>query len=202
MKIKFFKNRKVNGYTLVETLVAISIFSVSILGLLVMLSQGIADTGYAKKKMTAAYLAQEGVEYVRNMRDTIMIYDPSGDPEIGWNELRDTHLDLCKQTDGCFFNPADPDTGLVYGNPDRPMLTIAIESCLGPNPDGCPELLYHPDSGKYDYTSPGDTSGFRRKIRIEQVSVDELKVTSTVFWTQGSGDYHMDFSENLFKWIE
>ena len=56
------------GFTLVETLVAISIFTMSILALLVILTQGIANTNYAKHKITASYLAQEGIEYARNVR--------------------------------------------------------------------------------------------------------------------------------------
>src|SRR3989344_5287897 len=85
---KIFPKSKNKGFTLVETLVALSIFSVSILGLLVALSQGLADTGYAKKKVAAAYLAQEGIEYIRNMRDTFMIY--SNDPQTGWEDFK-TH---------------------------------------------------------------------------------------------------------------
>src|SRR3989338_1314568 len=85
---KIFLKSKNEGYTLVETLVAVSIFSVSILGLLVALSQGLADTGYAKKKIAAAYLAQEGIEYIRNMRDTFVIYDAVG-PQEGWTAFID-----------------------------------------------------------------------------------------------------------------
>lgn len=73
------------GYTLIEALVAISIFSVSILGLLIALSQGISDTGYAKKKVAAAYLAAEGIECVRNTRDTYVLYP---DATHSWNQFK------------------------------------------------------------------------------------------------------------------
>ena len=53
------------GFTLVEMLVAVSIFTASILALLGILAQGISNTGYAKRKMIASYLAQEGVEYMK-----------------------------------------------------------------------------------------------------------------------------------------
>ena len=68
--------QKNTGFTLVETLVAISIFTISILGMLSVLASSIANTTYAKQKMVATYLAQEGIEYIRNipcqgMRDCV-----------------------------------------------------------------------------------------------------------------------------------
>lgn len=80
--IKFFKQGN-KGFTLVETLVAIAIFTSSIIALMAVLANGISDTNYAKKKMTATYLAQEGIEYVRNMRDTSVLFDPDG-AQAGW----------------------------------------------------------------------------------------------------------------------
>lgn len=74
------------GFTLVETLVAVSIFSMSIVVLMSVLGGGISDTQYAKEKMMAGYLAQEGIEYARNVRDTNVLYDVS--PQDGWNAFK------------------------------------------------------------------------------------------------------------------
>src|SRR3990167_10563893 len=84
--------RSKRGFTLVETLVAISIFTVSILGLLSVLSGGISDTSYAKKKIIASYLAQEGIEYIRNMRDNYVLYPSNGT----WNNFK-AKLSPCNQ---------------------------------------------------------------------------------------------------------
>lgn len=67
--MKIYSQQKNKGFTLIETLVAISIFTMSILGLLSILASGISNTNYAKQKMAATYLAQEGIEYARNVRD-------------------------------------------------------------------------------------------------------------------------------------
>jgi type II secretory pathway pseudopilin PulG len=74
--IKFYKqkNRFARGFTLVEALVAIAIFTTSILALTSVLTSGISDTTYTKKKMAATYLAQEGIECARNRRDTYVLY--------------------------------------------------------------------------------------------------------------------------------
>ena len=83
------KNKKNSGFTFVEVLVAVSIFTLSILALLVILTQGISNTNYARQKITATYLAQEGIEHGRNIRDTHVLYDGS----LGWvNFLNDTRV--------------------------------------------------------------------------------------------------------------
>jgi len=156
--IKFFrqKNKKnrarpaklqrSGGFTLVETLVAIAIFTTSILALMSVLASGISNTNYAKKKITAAYLAQEGIEYVRNMRDTDILLKGSTD---GWNSF------MTKSAGGISY-PVDPDF----------------------------------------------IADFTRTIETEEVNSDEVKILSKVEWTQGSGNYDITFSENLFNWIE
>lgn len=69
------KNRKfITGFTLVETLVGITILSIAIIGMMSTLAGGISNINSAKQKMTATYLAQEGIEYIRNFRDTSILY--------------------------------------------------------------------------------------------------------------------------------
>ena len=139
-------NKLNTGFTLVETLVAVSIFSISILGMMSVLGSSIANTNYAKRKIIATYLAQEGIEYIRNMRDTAVLYNGGGN----WNSFRNT-----------------PDASISY-----------------------------PVSS--------DFSGFNRKVWLDKTNLDqdEVKIFSKVEWKQGSGDYSITFSENLFNWTQ
>jgi len=184
--------QKIGGFTLIEALVAVSIFSMSILGLLSILSHGIADTSYAKKRILAEYLTQEGVEYMRNMRDAFVLFDAGGH-QAGWDAFKayltssSAHCDL---STGCYFNDQDLD----YTDPTQPMTTIGVIACGS----SCPPLLYN--SGKYSMTG-GTDSGFIRQIKISQVSTDEIKVSATVSWTQASGTHTTTFSENLYNWL-
>ncbi len=75
---------KGGGFTLLETLVALSIFTVSLIGIISILASGISATSYVKQKLTAEYLAQEGIEYARNQRDNAMLYQQSVG---GWNSF-------------------------------------------------------------------------------------------------------------------
>ncbi len=100
--MKLFKQKN-KAFTLVETLVAISIFTVSILGLISVLASGISDIGYAKKKITATYLAQEGIEYTRNFRDNSVLFDLNG-VDNGWGEFENNFTgDLLPQPEDSSF---------------------------------------------------------------------------------------------------
>lgn len=190
--MKFTHNRKEKGFTLVETLVAISIFTLSILAMMATLSKGISDTGYAKKKVIASYLAQEGVEYLRNIRDTYMLYSPTA--AAGWASFN-TKLTAagCGNTNGCYFNADN-----LYSQPNpMPMTRIPFAACS----TTCPQLKYDPATGKYAFAT-GAAAGYIRKIRAVPINANETKIFSTVQWAQGSGTYTINLSESVYNWIE
>ena len=192
----FFKkvHKSKQGFTLVETLIALAVFSVSILGLMSVLSQGISDTNYAKKKNTATYLAQEGIEYIRNIRDTYVLYSTDG--PTGWSAFNTKMTEspaLCQEASGCYFDDQD----LNYDNQEQPIAGIFMIACGAT----CAPLLYDSTTGKYNYVT-GENSGFTRKIQVTLINTNETQVSSTVSWTQKSGTYQMTFYENLFNWVE
>ncbi len=195
-------NKRNSGFTLVEALVAISIFTTSILGLISIYSKGISDAGYAKRKIVATYLAQEGVEYVRNMRDTYVLYDATSRSN-GWgggsgfqNKLLSAS---CASVNGCYFDPQN----LSYSSNNQPMASLSVTACGG----ACPSLLYYDPNayvngtGVYWY-GVGSPSGFIRKILVTQVGTNQMKISSMVSWTQGSGSYNVTLSETLYNWME
>ena len=145
MKKYFKKVNKSNGFTLVETLIALSIFSVSVITMMSILGSGIANTNYAKNKIAASYLAQEGIEYARNIRDNDVLYTSTTGKN--WATFRDA----------------------------------GIANITPPAPAGL---------------------NFNRTIQKIIVNPDEVKIFSTVSWTQGSGSFNITFSENLFNWVE
>lgn len=197
--IQFYKQKnKKRGFTLIETLVAIAIFTTSILALMAVLSQGISDTGYVKKKLLATYLAQEGIEYMHNMRNTCML--ASG--ETGWGPfVLKLKNNGCGGANGCYFS----DTYVSHCS----ALTPIITAC-GVNP--CPNLNYNTATGTYNNDPIGGSvadSGFARQITIASTDpfdpnnyAKEVKITSTVSWTQGSGTYQVSFSDYLSSWIQ
>ena len=169
-------------------MVAIAIFSGSVLALLSVLSSGISNTSYAKQKITAIYLNQEGIEYIRNIRDTFVAYSASG--QVGWDAFKAKLSNAsCQTSTGCYFD----DT-----NTPNPITSITMNACGS----SCPDIFYNSATGQYSYNSSGVDTNMSRKINVTTINADEIKISSTVYYKQGSGPYSIVFSENLFNWVQ
>ena len=65
----FLKARSGAGFTLIEVFVSLTIMTVAILGLFILVRQTVSALPLSGQRLVASYLAQEGVEIVRNLRD-------------------------------------------------------------------------------------------------------------------------------------
>ena len=57
------------GFTLIETMVAVTILTLAVAGPMMTANRAIVASQIARSELTASYLAQEGIEYIRAMRD-------------------------------------------------------------------------------------------------------------------------------------
>jgi type IV pilus modification protein PilV len=185
---------KTKGFTLVEALAALMIFSLAVLAVLAVLSTNIQSTENAKKKTIAAYLAQEGIEYMRNLRDTFVLYEAPG--EVGWDEflIKISDCDSSASPRGCYFDPST----INFGDDSQPIRDMQFYICGS----SCEQLTYDDVTGVYGYDITDDPSAYTRQIKTRMISLDELEVISTVYWEQGSGEYEVTFSESLFNWTK
>jgi len=62
-------NKGMVGFTLIETMVAVSIIAVGLVSALTLISNSLFYVSNIQDRLTAANLAQEGIELVRNLRD-------------------------------------------------------------------------------------------------------------------------------------
>lgn len=67
--MNIIKSKKQKAFTLIETLVAISILMISIAGPLTVASKGYTSALDARNQSVAIYLAQEGLEYLSYQKD-------------------------------------------------------------------------------------------------------------------------------------
>jgi prepilin-type N-terminal cleavage/methylation domain-containing protein len=197
--ITFFKKNKdgQEGFTLVEVMVAIFIFAITLSVMFSVLGNGISNLTFSKKKTTAQYLAQEGIEYVRNIRDTEVLDADSTNPGIGWGDFlaKFPQSECGNGTTGCYFDP----TNINFTNPIMPITAIPIYACVSGGM-GCAHLRYLPSTGSYNYSQSGADSGFVRIIKVES-DIDDAEISSTVYWTSNGATHSTSFSEDLYNWV-
>jgi prepilin-type N-terminal cleavage/methylation domain-containing protein len=164
------------GLTIIEMLIAIFIISVGIVGVFTVINKTISTMAVSPSELIAAYLAQEGIEVVRNIRDTNWLEPPSAlGVEVLW------------------------DDGLAPGNYKADYNDNSL-TAVTPGSD-IPYLLNINNNGYYTYDS-GINSGFYRKITISQgpILVDSLKVFVDIWWTEKDKINHVTAEEKLYNW--
>jgi Tfp pilus assembly protein PilV len=189
MKNNLSHNKK--GFTLVETMVAISVLMFAILGPLSIASSSLANARTARDQVTAYYLAQEGLEFIRYTRDTNFLSNP--DNAFSQNPDEDNWLigiDNCMDGNICQIDVA----GYFASNSTQDPADY-IQECTGALCDT--PLSIDSETGLYTYdTSDNRYSPFIRTVAVERVennprgiSTDnsEIKVTAVVKWKPGAG---------------
>lgn len=195
MKIQITKNNK--GFTLVETMFAVMILSLAIVGMMTVVANSLFASRYARDEITVSYLLQEVVDYVRNDRDTSVFLQNDKVIDEAWTDFTAKYAN-CSNSNGCYFD--------VLDNISNPSLVPT--AC----PSGvCPNLCYDENAENTSFyvsedffgDCPGSTSltSFQRKTVVSTGSnLDELNVTVTVFWKNGGMDKERSLSTTLTKW--
>src|SRR6185312_6491921 len=70
------------GLTLIETMVAIALLMLALIPPMSLASQALTSAFYARNQITAFYLAQEGIEIVRAVRDANIIALAEGNSSV------------------------------------------------------------------------------------------------------------------------
>lgn len=91
MKNYIIHNQK--GFTIIETLVAITILMISIAGPLTIAQKSLMAAIYAKDQVTASFLAQQKIEEIKNRRDTYFLVNGNDTQFDNW--IRSEQTDHC-----------------------------------------------------------------------------------------------------------
>lgn len=161
-----------SGFTIVELMIAITLMATGIMAIYALVPQGIKTSVVNTDKYLATQLAREGIEVVRNIRDTNWL-EQMESPTAAWDE----GLTGCAA--GCevdYTTPAVKD----------PVLTAY----------GAGRYIKVDGNGLYNYTAGTDTR-FKRKIEIIPIS-GNLQVKSVVSWSADYNDVLLE--EILYDW--
>lgn len=181
--------KKTQGFTLIETLVAVLILASAIAGPLTIASKGLSAANLARNQTAAQFLAQDGMEYVRFVRDSNnLCIAKGGCPTSDWLAGLDANP-----------NPRSGATGAGCVSSDGSAKCI-IDS-LQDTAALCPSGVCL----AFTYDGAAAPSMFTRSISIEPVggSATEVRVTVTVVWFDNLNlqkGHQVVVIENMLNW--
>lgn len=171
------------GFTLIETMVGISILIVAITATFTAVQSGLSSAIESRDQVKAFFLAQEAVEAVRNMRD-----------ENGL--LRTNWLTgySASASDPCYFGKS-----CTFDAPTR-----TFTSC--PSGQGsCQAIRQNTNAvsstyGMYGYDATWTPTNFVREISLTNINANEILVTVRMTWTKGILTRSFVVKESILNW--
>jgi len=170
-----FNNTK-KGFTLIELLLTIFIVTIGLAAVFLIAQFPLHQTSISISRLTAAYLAQEGIEIVRNIRDT------------NWLE------------------PSPWNSGLSPGNYEADYTYSDLVSCSGScGYDDLRKLKIDNGFYKYSSGGEETKFKRKIAIESEtdlESGTDHLKIKVTVYWKEKDGKTYTfpAVQENLYNW--
>lgn len=170
MKIKRLQFKE--GFSLIEILAVLFVISMALLGIVSLINQNIQVQSINKNNLIASSLAQEGIELIRNVRDTNWLT----------NQAFDTYL-------------SDDSYQIDYRD-NMPTPTTDISQTKLYLKDG----FYVHDSGSEVGLTP--TLFSRQIIikKIYDYALEPIQVRSVVSWTDHGKPYRYELQALLFDW--
>lgn len=159
------------GFTLVETLVAITILMIAVSVPFFSIQQAITVSNVSRDELIASSLAQEGVEYIYFLRNNNYFQG------VSWL----TGMNACTGTHGCTVDPAQN----------------ALTACSS---SGCPVLKLS-STNLYTHSGVFPVTRFTRTVRLTALSATQERVTVTVTWQTARQSYTVTVVENLYNWL-
>lgn len=177
------------GFTLIETMVAVTILIFAMAGPLFTASRAIIATQTSRDQLVALYLAQEGIEYVRAVRDNnyLAAYHAGGETVSS-----DAWTAFLAAISKCDATPPNPPTQACTLDP---ISGLSLTSCVVGST--CAPLQV---SGGIYRQQSGSFTPFTRTIQVVDVSASEEKVVATVTWSFHTMSYTVTVSDHLTSW--
>jgi len=190
LKIKLMnkKNSKKNqGFSIIEVMVCVTIILVTFTSIYTLINHSMVFHDLAYSKLTASYLAQEGIEIVRNIRDNNYIRNENN------NYIKNESNNYILNESNNYIQNESWNVGLNPGNYQVQYNSTRLDDYTGNN-------LKIDSSGLYNY-SDGETTRYNRMISIDKISDKEIRVTSIVKWSNRGINFDIQVEDHLYNWF-
>lgn len=212
-----YKNQ---GFTLIEVLISIAVLTIGIVTALGLAISNFNNNRENTSRVMAANLAREGIELIRNLRDS------------NWLKIDSNNVAYCGGSI-CNYDEGLTQTNLIYIDylDDLPDLQSRTYTCLSDlstcTTDCVACALYKNASGFLDHHNSGAATNMKRLVALQQICTDlansapedgeylvnmtsdcnvgdspvGINVTSNVQWTKSNGSKdNYAISERLYNW--
>ena len=166
------------GFTLIEALVAISILMVAVVAPITIAQKGLSSAIYTKNQMIASYLAQDGIEYVKNKRDENILLNKTTPTD--WLE----GLGNCLNSNICAVDTKYESIGRI----------IELETQV---------LKREKDiNDKFEFYGydTGDETSFTRSVNIQEIILDQEALINVVVRWDDDTDNKVDVSTLIYNY--
>lgn len=171
------KKKKKNGFSLLEVMIAGFIVSLGLVGALTLINYSIKAASFSKNKLIASFLAQEGIEIVRHIRDS----------QSSWDDWYSCPPLPCLSESSYLVEYYDD--SIIDDFSPYSETPLRIDS-----------------SGRYQYAS-GATTLFSRKVTLkaiisppETTEPNELQVVVEVKWKERGVEKKVTAEDRLWNW--
>jgi hypothetical protein len=174
----------------VETLVAIAILTIAIVGPYYAVQRALALSFAARDQLIASSLAQESIEYVRSIRDNNYL-----NGRAWMSGIDGTYL--CYGAAPSRYCTVDPSRGDVHtDSPNNSAMNHYTSVANVPVMNLDDAYLYTHQAG-----NGAEATRFKRYVRIYELSATEARVVATVSWRTLGADYTIVLQDSLHDWI-
>ncbi|HRH24087.1 MAG TPA: hypothetical protein PK109_00650, partial [Candidatus Paceibacterota bacterium] len=161
--------------------------AVALVGPYTAVQHALSASYVARDELAASALAQEGMEYIRSVRDNNYL---NTSPTRTWMTGLSTLS--CYGLTPSGYCTIDPTLGDVNTTP----AAIAAYGTLANVP-----VLYITSTGLYNQQTLGTPTRFKRSMQIKKISETEVQVTITVSWISVRQSYSVVVTDNLQDWL-
>lgn len=163
------------SFTLLETIVAVAVLALSLIGPMVLAYQSLQSGRVTKEKVTALYLAQDALEFVKSVRDSNVA----------------AQKEWLSGLTSCLGASCTVDT-----TQSGVALSSVVTSCSG----SCSVMRFDAATERYGY-NPGWTSTiYTRTMTLTEVVTDrEVHANVTVSWSKDGIPGSVSISQNIFR---
>lgn len=193
--ISLLPQRTPRGFTLVETLIAVTVLVFAVIGPFALAAQSLRAAHNARSELFATYLALEGIEILHSIRDN----NSADDATVARTHWLDNITNGCAP--GCVPDIAEHASPNVW-------TTQVLSTCPNPN-SNCAKIYYNSSTGLYRQgfnSAPGapwSITPYTRFLTITAVNAQrQLLIKSTVTYLgYGHKTQTLSITDNLYNWF-